>query len=1249
MRPTSIKVQLYMNADKYGDPVEFNEANNWSYTWYDLPPVKVVDGYMVGDMSISYVAMEVGEVSYYVGDPDWTSDPHKTTITNTYTPEKIEIEGFKTWDDNNNQDGKRPESIKINLYADGEYLDSRTVTEADKWKWTFDNLDVYVNGTPIEYTITEDAVEGYTTQINGFNVTNTHTPEKTEISGSKTWDDNNNQDGIRPDSITIHLFANGSEVDSRTVTEKQNWSWTFDELPKKEKGVDIVYTITEDPVEGYTTIVKGPDVTNTHVPATVSLTVKKSWNDNENQDGIRPDYIDVQLLADGTAYGEPLRLSDECGWERTWENLPKLSGGTAIKYSVEELPEIKGYLKTSAINYKDDGKTITITLTNTHNLEKTVVSGSKTWDDNNNQDGKRPESITINLFANGKKIDSKTVTAADNWSWTFNELDKYSGGKLIVYTITEESVDGYATIVNDFDVTNTHNLEKTVVSGSKTWDDNNNQDGKRPESITINLFANGKKIDSKTVTAADNWSWTFNELDKYSGGKLIVYTITEESVDGYATIVNDFDVTNTHNLEKTVVSGSKTWDDNNNQDGKRPESITINLLANGKNVDGKTVTEADNWSWTFDNLDVYANGNKITYTITEDEVTDYASQVIGYNVTNTHTPETITISGTKTWEDNDNQDGIRPKSVTIHLWANGTDTTKTAQAAKESGWKYTFSNLPKYENGREIVYTITEGDVADYTPTINGFNVTNTHTPETITISGTKTWEDNNQDGKRPESITINLFADGTKKTSKVVTPNAEGEWEYTFENLPKYENGTEIKYTIEEVPVEGYVSDVHGYDVTNTHTPETITISGTKTWEDNNNQDGVRPTSITINLFADGTKKTSKVVTPNAEGEWEYTFENLPKYENGTEIKYTIEEVPVEGYVSDVHGYDVTNTHTPETITISGTKTWEDNNNQDGVRPTSITINLLADGTKKASKTITPNAEGKWEYTFENLPKNRNGKAIVYTIEEIKVEGYESKVDGYNVINTHIPETTELTVVKLWDDGNDFDSIRPSSITVRLLADGSEYGDKMVLNAHNNWTAKWENLPKYDNGTEIKYTVEEEPVLGYSASYSGIIGNTITITNTHAPQKYDNYISISGHKIWDDSNDILGIRPDSITVYLLADGVVRRTAMVTAANGWQWHFNDLDKYHNGVPVVYTVYEEPVEGYISRVDGYNIINYYIPEPLEPDIPVEAEQGSDSVDHSVSADSGVMAVAISVLLGTALAIGLAKILARKVNS
>ena len=92
-----------------------------------------------------------------------------------------------------------------------------------------------------------------------------------------------------------------------------------------------------------------------------------------------------------------------------------------------------------------------------------------------------------------------------------------------------------------------------------------------------------------------------------------------------------------------------------------------------------------------------------------------------------------------------------------------------------------------YANGNKITYTITEDEVADYASQVIGYNVTNTHTPEIITISGTKTWEDNNDlDCKRPESITINLLADGSKKTSKTVTPNSEGKWEYTFENLPK-------------------------------------------------------------------------------------------------------------------------------------------------------------------------------------------------------------------------------------------------------------------------------------------------------------------------------------------------------------------------------------------------------------------------------------------------------------------------------
>ncbi len=293
--------------------------------------------------------------------------------------------------------------------------------------------------------------------------------------------------------------------------------------------------------------------------------------------------------------------------------------------------EKNGKLTATAV-YPSDG----ITFRNIYN--KTTVSGEKTWDDNNDQDGKRPESITIRLLANGTVTQSKTVSAdADgNWKWSFTNLDKYANGTLINYTISEDAVDDYTTAVSGYNVTNTHTPEKTSVSGSKTWNDNNDQDGKRPESITIRLLADGTVTQSKTVTADDDWKWSFTNLDKYANGREITYSISEDAVTGYTSEVNGYDVTNTHTPEKTSVSGEKTWDDNNDQDGKRPESITIRLLADGTVTQSKTVTADDDWKWSFTNLDKYANGREITYSISEDAVEDYDTEIIGYDVKNTY-------------------------------------------------------------------------------------------------------------------------------------------------------------------------------------------------------------------------------------------------------------------------------------------------------------------------------------------------------------------------------------------------------------------------------------------------------------------------------------------------------------------------------------------------------------------------------------------------------------------------------------
>ena len=176
--------------------------------------------------------------------------------------------------------------------------------------------------------------------------------------------------------------------------------------------------------------------------------------------------------------------------------------------------------------------------------------------------------------------------------------------------------------------------------------------------------------------------------------------------------------------------------------------------------------------------------------------------------------------------------------------------------------------------------------------------LTNTHTPELTSITGTKTWKDaDNQDGKRPESITVNLFADGTKLKSQSVSTDADGNWSYSFTDLPKYANGQEITYTVTEDAVDGYTTESDGYNFINIHQPETTEITGTKTWNDANNQDGKRPESITVILLANGTEKTRQAVTADEAGNWTYTFKDLPKYANGQEITYTVAEEEVTDY----------------------------------------------------------------------------------------------------------------------------------------------------------------------------------------------------------------------------------------------------------------------------------------------------------------------------------------------------------------
>ncbi|WP_455938032.1 Cna B-type domain-containing protein [Gemella morbillorum] len=688
---------------------------------------------------------------------------------------KININGEKIWKDNDNKDKKRPTSIKVKLFkkvGDNAPVlkETKDVKEgADKtWKWTFENLDKYENGKEITYTVEEEAVgDGYAgvvtgSMAEGFKITNTYTPTTTEVKGEKIWKDNNNQDGKRPEKINVILkkTVNGQ---TSVVTKKEvkadnqgNWKYEFTNLPKLENGKEITYSIDEDPIPGYEKGIHGYNLKNCHAP------------------------------------------------------------------------------------------------------EKTKIKGEKTWEDNNNQDGKRPEKINVILK---KTVDGQTsvVTTKEvkadndgNWKYEFSDLPKYEGGKEITYSIDEDPIPGYEKAINGYNLKNCYKPEKVDIAGTKTWDDANNQDGKRPAKLKVILkkTVNGQTSVVKEEVKPDadgNWKYEFKNLPKYEGGKLIEYSIDEESVEGYVKVPSratapDYNLTNKHTPEEINIAGTKTWDDANNQDGKRPEKIKVILK---KTVDGQTsvvkeeevkADAAGNWKYEFKNLPKYEGGKEIKYSIEEESVEGYTTEIKYFNITNKHTPEKTSVEGTKTWDDANNQDGKRPTKIKVILNKKVGDGQPSKVAEKEvtqaDGWKWKFENLDKYEKGQKIEYVVTEEPVKDYTTEINKvekedgtveFNIINKHIPEKVLVSGTKTWIDNNNAaGKRPGSIKVilNKTVDGktTKVAEKEVT--AKDNWNYAFNDLPKYENGKLIKYSIDEVDVPGYEKSIKGHNLENKYIP---------------------------------------------------------------------------------------------------------------------------------------------------------------------------------------------------------------------------------------------------------------------------------------------------------------------------------------------------------------------------------------------------------------------------------------------
>ena len=466
------------------------------------------------------------------------------------------------------------------------------------------------------------------------------------------------------------------------------------------------------------------------------------------------------------------------------------------------------------------------------------------------------------------------------------------------------------------------------------------------------------------------------------------------------------------------VSLTTEWNDSDNQDGSRPEKTTVQLTANGQPTGAPVELNADN-NWTYEWKQLLAEdeeGTNIVYRVTADAPEDYTAKVTGsaddgFVVTYSHEIAKTSVTASVTWDDADDKDGIRPKSVSFQLKADGENVGDAIAVNAGSNWTKTWEDLPEKKAGKALTYTVAVSDIPteedQYTVTTSGdaasgFVFKASHVSTSVEIPVSVTWDDaENQDGARIEAVEAELYANG-EATGNKVTLNAENNWTAKFASVDVKKDGTRIKYEVKGTEADGYdvsvagdILDEKGLVLTYKHIPAVVNVSARVSWNDANNQDGIRPTDTLVQLYADGTALGDKVVIESNK-EWTKTWSNLPKYKAGKEIAYNMIAYAVSGYTVKVtgnalEGYKAEYTHNVQKMNVTVQNAWNDLDNVVDSRPAQLVVEIYANG-KTTGKRVTLTEANNWKATVSGLDRNASGKRIQYAVKAVGTPA------GYNI-----------------------------------------------------------------------------------------------------------------------------------------------------------------------------------------------------------------------------------------------------------
>lgn len=761
--------------------------DSWTGTFQHLPRVmKTADGfvelsYRVAETQITYgdgqkvtiavipsddsdftyeITVDTGGIFAGVGD-SYTEYNNSTVITNQLATTSLKVQ--KVWaNDRNNAYDTRPDTDEEGMTWETSFLIQRT-TAVDPAEEDWQAVQVTGDGNE-----TQDLVVTLTG-------TNSDSEKKYTLSGLPQK--------ASPDQIYTYRAVE-LQPEYKTAGEEAS---LHDYIVENEGQYNTAYTATYayddgstggDPdngsaEEGFITKVtntmsttkvyalkKWQPVNETGAPVTLKLEYMTAPA-AEGAEATWQEMASVKVTVDGTEESSPSKPYYEYDeWKAVWEDLPLRMPGSYLgengttQYRVVE--ETSGsYVQVSSDIGEVEGKNgVTYPEFQFTNKAITSLTVLKQW---HTTADKIADSITVQLWRTTDKnlvgqtegdveqVAGKTaiLSAANNWKVVFGELDRVDthGDRYYYYAVETSTGESLEVSYDHGDLDGTAftttiiNKGFTDITVTKTWQDDNDAQDLRPDTLKLTLYrktavTEQEKVDEVTLSAehaqsgnSNVWTYTFQDLpDTDENGNLYTYRVEEEPVSGYTeSRTDDLDLVNTLGDEDTEVQiqGEKTWvgDD----PAKRPASITVILLQNGTEVKRQEVRPNEDGKWTYDfgNWPVYDDsGRAYTYTVQEEPVDGYGTQVNGYDIVNGQGGLTVTkqvYSGDKTRE-------FRFTVTLSDKTVNGTYGDMTfidgvAEFTLKDGESKTAARLLP-----GIRYTVTEERVSGYGIRIEGSN-----------------------------------------------------------------------------------------------------------------------------------------------------------------------------------------------------------------------------------------------------------------------------------------------------------------------------------------------------------------------------------------------------------------------------------------------------------------------------------------------------------------------------------------------